>query len=146
MDKQRRLVECDKNVDCLQSYMPILVKFYASLLLNNKPDLNSGHKMKESVRVNLAAVKSRRLNKWLDGCSSPSGMPSKMPFQEHVASYMCSLHCDYSVFHHARHFQHTGWLNVWRKRVYSSDLDGTHTQSYAPKGLGVMKSMAQYIK
>lgn len=91
--------------------------------------MNVDYQLKESRRVQLAAVKSERIRESLDSWGAPPDLPSILAFQEHVGSFQCGLHRDYSMFHHGRHLLNTGWSKLWGRSILSLDVDGVLAQS-----------------
>lgn len=65
---------------------------YTIQLLNNRLDLTGGKELKEPASVNLPAVEVGRLRESLDCRDTKSGLQSIQRFQEHLNSYLSTLH------------------------------------------------------
>lgn len=77
--------------------MPSLVEVYAYQPLNERSSLAGADQLKYSGRVYLAAGKSGWLKELLDSWDVSPILLSIQAFQEHVVSYLGSLHQDYSM-------------------------------------------------
>lgn len=112
LDKQRRLVGFDMDVDFLQKSMPSLMERYDSQRLHDRFYMTDENQQKDLARKYLAAVESGRLKKWSESLCAPACLPTIPTFHAHVVCYLCILHQDYNLFGVALHLVYTCQLHA----------------------------------
>lgn len=74
----------------------------------------------------------------------PRGLPSLQTFQEHVGSYLCLWHQEYSVFIQVHQLPCTSWSEVWRACIESLDVNGVLARSYVVIEVEVVESTIEH--
>lgn len=139
LNNHRRFLGCNKDASCLQKSMPSIFAGLWFSASDDRFDLTGDEQQKDSERVYMAAVKSRRLRELLHGWGAPPGLLFIQTLQERVVSFLCTLHQCYSVCDLAHHLLYTGWSQIWRGKTESLDVDQLLAQSCGAIGVGVMK-------
>lgn len=103
LEKYMRFFGCIKDVDCTQKSMTSFVEVQCSQLLSKRSNFTTNEQLEESMTVHMTAMGRGNLRESLDTCGSPPGPPCIRTFQDHVLSYMCVLHQDYSIVDLACH-------------------------------------------
>lgn len=76
LNKHRRFIGCENDLDCVEKFIAEPVEINASQLLIKKSNLKDGEDVMESAQVYLSGVKTRSEQQSPSSCGAARGMPS----------------------------------------------------------------------